>query len=387
MTDTTLSGPYPAGAAVTVDHVASANRCYPGEVIKLMTRVVVRAPVDGFEVRVQLPVGVELDQYRALGDGGMPMFRQLTQRTERQLRPVPGADGEPFPLAVRGRSGQSLTVLETTQEMIWQVEEPQDTGAVHQYEAELLILPVESARMLRSEAAIYGAVAAGGQAGSAEDEADADSAVQRLAAETLEVQVMDKGRYLKFLPALYEQDEFIGRFLMLFESFWAPIERQIDHVENYFDPDLTPARFLPWLASWFDLTLDGTWNEEQQRELVRSVMWLYRRRGTRVALQRYLQILTQHPVEITERRAKNLALGPKGRLGVGVALGTGNVPHTFLVRVQLLAVTPPPGLPDEEAAREVARLEAERRALLERLIDTEKPAHTSYQLEIQPADA
>lgn len=380
MTETTLTGPHPAGATVTVDHVASANRCYPGEVVKLMTRVVVHAPVDGFEVHVQLPAGVELDHYRALGGGQFPLFRQLTHRTERQIRPVPGADGEPFPLTVQGRSGQSLVVLETSQEMVWQVEEPQDAGTVHQYEADLLILPVESARALRSEAVIYGTV-------SDADAAAQRGAAQRLAAETLEVQVMDKGRYLHYLPALYEQDEFIGRFLMLFESFWAPIEQQIDHIENYFDPDLTPARFLPWLASWFDLTLDGTWSEGQQRELVRSVMWLYRRRGTRVALQRYLEILTQQPVEIIERRAKNLVLGAKGRLGVGVALGTGNVPHTFTVRVRLPAVEPPPGLSDEAAAREVARLEAEKRALLERLIDAEKPAHTSYRLEILPADA
>jgi hypothetical protein len=116
-------------------------------------------------------------------------------------------------------------------------------------------------------------------------------------------------------------------------------------------------------------------------------MWLYRRRGTRVALQRYLEILTQHPVEISERRAKNFTLGLQGRLGVGVALGKGNVPHTFTVRVRMPRVVPPPGLSEEAAQDEVKRLEAERRGLLMRLIDAEKPAHTSYQLEILPAGA
>ena len=51
----------------------------------------------------------------------------------------------------------------------------------------------------------------------------------------------------------------------------------------------------------------------------------YRRRGTRVALQCYLEIFTEQPVEILEKRAKNMALGSKARLGVGVALGVGLV--------------------------------------------------------------
>jgi hypothetical protein len=133
--------------------------------------------------------------------------------------------------------------------------------------------------------------------------------------------------------------------------------------------------------------LDEHWSETQQRELLNSVMWLYRRRGTRIAMQRYLEIFTQRPVEILEKRAKNLALGPKARLGVGVALGTGNKPHTFTVKLQLPAIAPPPGLDEEAAAREVARLEKQRLALIERMINAEKPAHTSYRREIVPVCA
>jgi phage tail-like protein len=169
---------------------------------------------------------------------------------------------------------------------------------------------------------------------------------------------------------------------MLFESFWGPVDQQISNIHNYFDPDLTPARFLPWLATWFDLTLDEYWSEAQQRELLNSVIWLYRRRGTRVALQRFLEIFTQRPVEILEKRAKNMALGSKARLGVGVALGTGNQPHTFTVKLQLRPIESPPGLDEENAAREVARLEKKRLALIERMIVADKPAHTSYRLEV-----
>jgi phage tail-like protein len=209
-----------------------------------------------------------------------------------------------------------------------------------------------------------------------------DKDVATTSSATATIAIYRGGRYLEYLPSLYEQDNFMGRFLMLFESFWGPVDHQISNIHNYFDPDLTPARFLPWLASWFDLALDDHWSEAQQRELLNTVMWLYRRRGTRVALQRYLEIFTQHPVEILEKRAKNMTLGTRARLGVGIALGTGNVPHTFMVKLQLNELLPAPDLDAEEAARDVARREKQRLALIDRMIVAEKPAHTTYRLEV-----
>jgi phage tail-like protein len=258
--------------------------------------------------------------------------------------------------------------------MVWQVLEPQETGASFEFVVNTLVLPVHKDAMLHSTATL--SIVAG------EDLEKVESMTSATAA----VAVYSAGRYLEYLPSIYEQDSFMGRFLMLFESFWGPVDQQISSVHHYFDPDLTPARFLPWLASWFDLVLDENWSEAQQRELLNSVIWLYRRRGTRVALQRYLEIFTQRPVEILEKRAKNLTLGSKARLGVGVALGTGNVPHTFTVKVQLLKPEPPDGLDEEAALREVERLEKQKLALIERMIAADKPAHTSYRLEVVPAD-
>ena len=54
---------------------------------------------------------------------------------------------------------------------------------------------------------------------------------QTLANEALQVAVLGKGKYLKYLPEIYESDEFIGRFLMLMESFWKPISQQIDQMD------------------------------------------------------------------------------------------------------------------------------------------------------------
>jgi phage tail-like protein len=356
--------------AITVDHVADNNRRYPGEIVSFYTRVNIHAPTPGFAVRVQVPAGLEVDTYRSSHEGQMPIFYSTMEVGESELVMLPGTDGEPFPLRVPHQPMITTQPTRPAQDMVWQVAEAQEAGASHEFVVTMLIVPIHQDVMVHSTAVV-----------ALLDEAD----TQTICTATASVAIYHRGRYLEYLPSLYEQDSFMGRFLMLFESFWGPIERQITDIHHYLDPDLTPARFLPWLATWFDLVLDDNWSEAQQRELLNSVIWLYRRRGTRVALQRYLEIFTGQPVEILEKRAKNMTLGRKARLGVGVALGTSNMPHTFTVKVKVSPISPPEDLGEEAAAREVARLEKQRVALLNRMIVAEKPAHTSYRLEILPA--
>lgn len=358
---------------VRVEHVADAARHYPGETMTLHTLVTVLQPIPGFAVRIQVPAGLEIERYEPSKEGMMPLFMTTMEEGARELVMLPGPNGGPFPVRVPNQPTRAIEPVRPAQDVVWQVAEEQEAGARFEFAITAQILPIHQDTNLQSTASVS---VLGGEAG------EGEAAVATTSAATATVALYRAGRYLEFLPSLYEQDNFMGRFLMLFESFWGPIDQQISNVHNYFDPDLTPARFLPWLASWFDLALDDNWSEAQQRELLNTVMWLYRRRGTRVALQRYLEIFTQHPVEILEKRAKNMNLGARARLGVGIALGTGNVPHTFTVKIQLDEIVPAPGLAGEEAARDVARREKQRLALVNRMIVAEKPAHTSYRLEV-----
>ncbi|MGH7791426.1 MAG: hypothetical protein ACREOB_03840, partial [Thermodesulfobacteriota bacterium] len=60
--------------------------------------------------------------------------------------------------------------------------------------------------------------------------------------------------YLRYLPAVYQEDpissEFLERFLSVFETAFYGLETEISSVFEYFDPDTTPESFLTWLASW-----------------------------------------------------------------------------------------------------------------------------------------
>lgn len=188
---------------------------------------------------------------------------------------------------------------------------------------------------------------------------------------------MAQGQYLNYLPSLYQQDDLMGRFLLLFESMLSPVDRQIDHLHLYLDPLMTPSRFLPWLASWLGLTLDTCWSEAKWRKLIQSAISLYRKRGTRRGLTEYLEIVGARDIVIVEHRASNFRLGCDARLGQGIALGRNNQPHTFDVSLSL-----PPLSLDEVRIGFVPSRE-ERIQAVRAIIEAEKPAHTRYTLHIQ----
>jgi phage tail-like protein len=172
----------------------------------------------------------------------------------------------------------------------------------------------------------------------------------------------EPSKYLKYLPGLYCEDEFMGRFLKIFENIITPIEQVIDHVQVYFDPDLAPEDLLPWLASWVDLVLDEEWAVEKRRRLIGSAVELYQWRGTRRGLREYLNIYTGVEPEITEHIG-GFRLGEQSSLGWSTVLGEGQ-DHCFTVTLEL----------DDPSAVDLDKVRA--------IIEAEKPAHAAYNLKV-----
>jgi phage tail-like protein len=170
--------------------------------------------------------------------------------------------------------------------------------------------------------------------------------------------------YLQYLPAFYREDDFTGRFLNIFEDILKPIEGIVDDLAFYFDPGTAPQSFLPWLASWVGLVLDERWPEARRRQLIKSVVELYRWRGTKRGLSEYLRIYTGVVPQITEpvvRPKAKLDAGTK--LGAGAYLGGGE-PFTFDVTI---------------AAKDLAEVDID---AVRAIIESQKPAHTTYTLKV-----
>jgi phage tail-like protein len=150
-------------------------------------------------------------------------------------------------------------------------------------------------------------------------------------------------QYLNDLPVIYQDSDFLGRFLLIFETIWEPLEHRQRHINMYFDPRTAPADFLPWLASWLDFRINPHWPEIRLRRLLAEAMELYRWRGTRYGLARMIEIHCGVFPRIVE-----------------------DASQPFIFRVQL---APPAGVTID-------------RAMVEDVIRTHKPAHAGYILEI-----
>jgi phage tail-like protein len=137
----------------------------------------------------------------------------------------------------------------------------------------------------------------------------------------------------------------MARFLGVFESIATPIEWTADNFDLFLHPGTAPIGFLSWLANWFEMTFDPTWSEAQRRAFLTEAHQIYARRGTRWALSRVLEIYTGQTPEIVDQ-------------------GDDLQPFAFIVRLPL----PADGL---------------KRELVERIIDANKPAPTTYTLEFR----
>ena len=161
----------------------------------------------------------------------------------------------------------------------------------------------------------------------------------------------DGSNYMQYLPGVYSGNRFLARFLLIFEALLAPIDRTVENIAYNFDPDVAPADLLPWLGSWLGLAFDEGWPEERRRELIRSAAMLYHWRGTRRGMSEFVRIYTGVAPEIVEPTLSQLA-------------SSRDLAFRFTVRL-----TVPRGTPID-------------RALLQRIIDVEKPAFAAGTLEV-----
>jgi phage tail-like protein len=220
--------------------------------------------------------------------------------------------------------------------------------------------------------------------------------------------------YLSYLPAVYQADDesrwFLERFLSIFQTEWDDLERKVEDLPALFDPKAVQAgAALEYLAGWLALTPEGGWTPEQNRRLLAAAPKIYPRRGTvdglRDQLRVYLKELaglepgdhTDHPQILEAFRTRAhllLSVGGLAELGGAVPLWSRSV----VARLQLgvfaregearLVST---GDPQHEVFQETAHRfmvfvpaawvrTADDERLVRRILDTEKPAHTGYEL-------
>ena len=206
--------------------------------------------------------------------------------------------------------------------------------------------------------------------------------------------------YLRYLPPAYREDPisaaFLERFLSMFETILGGLDQEIDELFRYFDFSLTPKEFLPWLASWVNLSFDDDLPEDRVRRFIQKSASLFNRKGTPEALIEFLEIYTGRPVFLTEhtRGLKPLVLGSAdlklGRGAVllapgpkGMSVGDTTVVGYSAIRDRI-SDADEPFLSTARRFTIVIDMEADEFQKLEgtlrRIVDEQKPAHTSCRL-------
>ena len=175
--------------------------------------------------------------------------------------------------------------------------------------------------------------------------------------------------YLRYLPAIYRQDPLLCHLLLIFESVLAPLERMVDTLPLYTEPEIAPRDFLPWLAHWVALSLDSAWPPDRQRALVVAAVEIYRWRGTRRGLKLHIKAYTGVEPLIQEYQ-DGFVLGGETRLGLTTRLAT--EPCNPVLFVVTVPVAEPQGIDP---------------AVVRAIVDEDKPAHATYRLHIVDATA
>lgn len=169
--------------------------------------------------------------------------------------------------------------------------------------------------------------------------------------------------YLAYLPAVLQEDEFIGKFLLAFEAILSGVsgstvtgfEQKLTSIHQYFSATTTPEEFLPWLAGWVALSLRDDWEVTVKRDFIQQLIPLYRQRGTQVALKELLKIYLRK--QMTTSASEYVEI-----------IEFDEIPHYFQVQLRI----------DTQDLEEYRRKETIARAIIEQ----EKPAHTIYSLQI-----
>jgi phage tail-like protein len=201
--------------------------------------------------------------------------------------------------------------------------------------------------------------------------AEAQTERQLVAYRVFNLCVRPSSSYLNYVPAIYREVDFIGRFLTIFEQAFDPAVQTIDVLWAYLDPLTAPEALLPFLAHWVAWPIDRRWDIKQQRRLIRNAVELYRWHGTRRGLRFYLHLYTELPLDedlpeaekhisIEEIFTHGFVMG-KTLIGRDSMLGGGH-PFHFIVRLR----PEPDKQIDERLVRDI--------------IEREKPAFCTYDL-------
>lgn len=95
------------------------------------------------------------------------------------------------------------------------------------------------------------------------------------------------------LPVSMAEDDFLARFLTIFQQVADTVVHQIDTLPHAFDPTVAPTPMVREMAGWVGIDwVDSEFDDRLQRSIVMEYAQLLQWRGTKRGLRRLLRCLS-----------------------------------------------------------------------------------------------
>jgi phage tail-like protein len=103
------------------------------------------------------------------------------------------------------------------------------------------------------------------------------------------------------LPVGMVEDDFLSRFLMIFQTIADTAMHQIDTLRHVFDPTVAPDNMVRAMGAWIGIDwIDPSLPDELQRRIVREYSELVQWRGTTRGLRQLLELISLEPAVVSD---------------------------------------------------------------------------------------
>ena len=103
------------------------------------------------------------------------------------------------------------------------------------------------------------------------------------------------------LPVGMVEDDFLARFLRIFQRVADTELHQIDTLGHMFDPAVAPDPMVRLMGAWIGVDwIDPSLPDHLQRRIVQEYAELLQWRGTRRGMEQLLGLITDGPVEVVD---------------------------------------------------------------------------------------
>jgi phage tail-like protein len=127
------------------------------------------------------------------------------------------------------------------------------------------------------------------------------------------------------LPIVYREEpeaaDFTERFMALFDAALGELDEAVERAPALLDVEGVPDALLGWVGGILGTTLDEAWPAERRRALLKEAPGIFRRRGTRGALQDVVRLLADVEPVIDEPGLARAWGAVGGRGTVALKLG------------------------------------------------------------------